>query len=67
LAVTVIAPDAARADALSTALFVMGAEEGGRLVSRMSGVSAIFVRERPGKQLAITTAGPVENLVRLSR
>ncbi len=67
LVVTVVAPLGSTADALSTALFVLGAHEGARLVSRMPGVSAVFAEERPGGGLAITTAGPVDHLERLSR
>lgn len=66
LAVTVIAPQASTADGLSTALFVMGPEQGARLVSRLPGVSAIFVEERPNHDVAITTAGRVHRLTRLS-
>ena len=66
LVVTVIGPNASTADGLSTALFVMGVERGARLASRMSDVSAIFVEERPGRGLAITTAGRVDGLMRLS-
>jgi thiamine biosynthesis lipoprotein len=67
LVVTVIAPKASTADGLSTALFVMGVEEGSRLISQMPGTSAIFVEERPGHDLAITTAGRVDQLTRFSR
>lgn len=66
LLVTVVAPQASVADGLSTALFVMGVESGGRLVSRMPGVSAIFVEERPGPDVAIATVGRVDRLTRLS-
>jgi thiamine biosynthesis lipoprotein len=41
--VTVIAKTAAEADALSTALFVMGEKEGRKLIKKMSGVRAIFL------------------------
>ena len=66
LVVTVIAPQASTADGLSTALFVMGAEQGARLVSRMPGVSAVFVDERPGGGLAITKAGRIDRWTLLS-
>ncbi len=66
LVVTVIAPQASTADGLSTALFVMGAEQGARLVSRMPGAAAVFVEQRPGGSLAITTVGQVDRLI-LSR
>jgi thiamine biosynthesis lipoprotein len=41
--VTVLAPNAAMADALSTGLMVMGPEEGLALVNRLPGVEALFV------------------------
>jgi thiamine biosynthesis lipoprotein len=65
LLVTVIAPKASTADALSTALFVMGVDRGRRLVSQMPGVAAIFVEERGGHELAITTVGTVRDVTRL--
>ena len=65
LSVTVIAPQGSTADALSTALFVMGATEGKRVISRMPGVSAVFV-EQGANGLAITTAGKLARLTRLS-
>jgi thiamine biosynthesis lipoprotein len=41
--VTVMAADAITADGLSTALFVMGAERGMKLVEKLDGVEAVFV------------------------
>ena len=67
LLVTAIAPDAALADGLSTALFVMGTMEGSRLVSTLPNTGAIFVEERQGQDLAIVTAGRVDDLTRLHR
>jgi thiamine biosynthesis lipoprotein len=66
LLVTVIAPDGTRADALSTALFVMGAEKGIPWVTGMPGVSAIFVEAGRGDRVVVRTAGPIDRLVRLS-
>lgn len=66
LSVTVIAPDGALADGLSTALFVMGTTDGARLVSTMAETGAIFVEESHG-HVAITTAGRVDELIRLAR
>jgi len=66
LSVTVIAPRGSTADALSTALFVIGAKQGKRLVSQMPGVGALFVEQRPDG-VAITTVGTVARLSRLSR
>ena len=42
-AVTVICPDAEMADALATAAFVLGPEDGLALIDRMQGVEALFV------------------------
>lgn len=47
-AVTVIGPDAERADALATALFVMGKERGLELAGRLPGFEAFFVDDRGG-------------------
>lgn len=66
LLVTVIAPDGAQADALSTAMFVMGAEKAMDLVSRNPAVSAIFVEAGAGGRAILRTAGRVDDLVRLS-
>lgn len=66
LLVTVMAPDATRADALSTALFVMGAEKGIPFVTRSTGVSAIFIEAGPAGRVVVRTAGRVDRLVRLS-
>lgn len=41
--VTVLAPDAATADALSTTLLVMGPEEGSALAERLPAVEALFI------------------------
>lgn len=43
--VTVISQDAALADALSTALFVMGVEDGITLIESLSSVEALFIDE----------------------
>lgn len=66
LLVTVIAPKASTADALSTALFVMGSDRGRELVSRMPDMSALFVEERTGGELSVTTAGRFDGLTRVS-
>jgi len=65
LSVTVIAARGSTADALSTALFVMGAAQGKRLINRMPGVGAVFV-EQSAKGLVTTTAGKLPRLTRLS-
>lgn len=43
--VTVLAPDAATADGLATALFVMGPQAGLQLVQRLPGVEALYIAE----------------------
>jgi thiamine biosynthesis lipoprotein len=65
MSVTVIAPRGSTADALSTALFVMGAAQGKRLINAMPGVGAVFV-EQSAKGLVTTTAGKVPRLTRFS-
>lgn len=65
LSVTVIMARGSSADALSTGLFVMGAAEGKRLISRMADVSAVFV-EQGENGLVISTAGKLTGLTRLS-
>jgi thiamine biosynthesis lipoprotein len=60
LSVTVITDCSMDADALSTAAFVLGCEEGMRLVESLEGVEAIFVfedmriRKTPGLNFIIT-------------
>ena len=65
LSVTVIAARGSTADALSTALFVMGAADGKRLINRMPGVGAVFV-EQSANGLVTTTAGKLPRVTRLS-
>ena len=65
LSVTVITPHGSTANALSTGLFVLGAEEGKRVLSRMPGVSAVFV-EQGTNGFVISTAGKLTGLTRLS-
>ena len=48
LQTSVIAPEATDSDALSTAVFVMGAARSVRLLDNIAGTSAIFVGERKG-------------------
>jgi thiamine biosynthesis lipoprotein len=65
LSVTVTAPQGSTADALSTALFVMGAAEGKRVAARTPGVGAVFV-EQGANGLVFTTAGTLAHVTRLS-
>jgi len=46
--VTVVAADGATADALETAVYVLGPERGLKLVDQTPGAAAIFVRRAPG-------------------
>jgi len=66
MSVTVIAPRGSTADSLSTALFVMGAAQGKRVINGMPGVGAVFVEQR-ANGLVITTAGKLPRLTRLTR
>jgi len=66
LLVTVVAPQATLADGLSTALFVLGPEQGARIAARIPGVGAIFIEERSDRDVAITTAGAIDRLTRLT-
>jgi len=53
--VTVIAPTAVEADALSTALFVMGIEEGAALLAGRPNCHALFIPDPPPLRLLATT------------
>lgn len=58
VAVTVKAPDCTAADALATALMVLGPEAGLELVQNLGGVEALFVlEESPGQFRQVTSAG----------
>jgi thiamine biosynthesis lipoprotein len=52
ISVTVVCDDAAKADLLSTALFILGPEKGRELVQRLEGVEAVFVSR--DKTISIT-------------
>ena len=47
--VTVIAPTAMQADALASAVSVLGPEEGIAIVNRLPGTAALIVRKPAGK------------------
>jgi|SRR5579863_762771 len=61
--VTVVAPSALAADGLSTAVFVLGAAPGKKLLERLPGVEAFIVPEeaRPGLSYHATGGWPKEN------
>jgi hypothetical protein len=52
--VTVVAPTAVAADALSTALFVLGMEEGGALLASTPGCEALFVPDEQPLRVHVT-------------
>jgi thiamine biosynthesis lipoprotein len=45
--VTVVAPRGGTADALATAVYVLGPAQGGRLVDEIDGASSLFVQRKP--------------------
>jgi thiamine biosynthesis lipoprotein len=53
-AVTVVSPDATRADALSTGLFVLGIQEGLRTLEQFPGTEAMFIPDRSAIEVWIT-------------
>ncbi|MDD5084978.1 MAG: FAD:protein FMN transferase [Candidatus Omnitrophica bacterium] len=57
ISVSVIAPTATEADALSTAVFVLGLEKGMELVESMEGVKAVIIEERDGSLWANFSRG----------
>lgn len=60
ISATVIAPTATEADALSTAVFVLGPEQGLKLVESLSGVEAILVTPRLEVIISSGLQGKVE-------
>jgi thiamine biosynthesis lipoprotein len=57
VSVTVIAPDCTLADALSTAVFVLGPEEGLELLSKFTGCEGLLIAEGAGRLIAWRTPG----------
>jgi thiamine biosynthesis lipoprotein len=55
--VTVIAPDAAAADGLSTALFILGPREGAVLLRRHPGSEALWIPDSPNALTLLATPG----------
>lgn len=52
--VTVVAPSAATADALSTSLFVLGPDEGGRVLTLFTNCAALFVPDTKDPEILLT-------------
>ena len=57
LSATVIAPDCTTADGLATATFVLGAEDGRKLVDLLEGVEVMFLVRESGEIRQIRTRG----------
>lgn len=57
VSVTILAPSCAEADALATAVFVLGMERGLALLARWPGAEGLLVAEREGRLEARLTAG----------
>ncbi len=55
--VTVIAPDAMTADALSTALFIIGPEKGIQMLRGHQGCEALWIPDTPNNQTVLATPG----------
>jgi thiamine biosynthesis lipoprotein len=55
--VTILAPTALEADLLSTAVFVLGPEEGLRLIERLAGIEGIIYAEGRGELRRIASSG----------
>ncbi|HRR34491.1 MAG TPA: FAD:protein FMN transferase [Kiritimatiellia bacterium] len=55
--VTVIAPDAATADALSTSLFILGPQRGMALLRARPGCEALWIPDTPGRLTVLATPG----------
>lgn len=60
---TVVAPDALTADALSTALFILGPEKGADLLRRHPGSEALWIPDIPNAPTLIATPGMASRLV----
>jgi thiamine biosynthesis lipoprotein ApbE len=65
MSVTVIAKNTTEADALSTALFPLGAEKGLRLVERLDGVDAIIVTGYKEDDMKILMSSGVKDKMKL--
>jgi len=60
--VTIVAPTAVLADALSTTLFVMGPEHGAQLLAAYPGCEALWIPDDPAALTVIATPGFAERL-----
>jgi thiamine biosynthesis lipoprotein len=65
--VTVLAADPLRADALATALFVLGPEDGLALADRLQDAEALFLVRQAGELTLRTTPGAATRLIRRDR
>lgn len=57
VSVTIVAPSAMEADALSTAIFVMGPERGMALIQKLPGVEGVIIYEQQGKLKWLVSEG----------
>jgi thiamine biosynthesis lipoprotein len=57
VSVTIVAPSAMEADALSTAIFVMGPERGMALIQELPGVEGVIIYEQQGKLKWLVSEG----------
>jgi FAD:protein FMN transferase len=64
VSVTVVAPTGIEADALATAVFVLGADDGLALIRQREGVSALVVTEEVDGSLALHASPGMEKLFR---
>ncbi len=65
--VTILAPTAVLADALSTTLFVMGPERGVQVLARYPGCEALWIPDDPAALTLIATPGFAERLTPMGK
>ena len=63
LSVTVLAPSAAMADALSTAFYVMGVEKTAKCCDNLDGVSAVLIPLPTGRKLQPVVLGVPDDML----
>ncbi len=61
--VTVIADDCATADALATAVFVLGEDNGLKLIEQLADIECVLVVEKDGVRQLVTSSGIKEYLI----